>query len=135
MTGWHLFRWVLVRGLISGALLGAAFLSVGLFWGAVLGIVFGTVDGIALVLMTNIVFTPLHDLQRYHLSALLVSMATTFAVSLLWASGVDANGEFTLILSLVATVTAGLFALRLPVPPIKQVSTQPAHALLFYTRK
>ena len=135
MTGWRLFSWVLVRSMISGTLLGAAFLTVGLFWGAVIGIVFGIVNGITLVLMTHIVFTPLHDPQRYRLSALFVSIATTFAVCLLWASGVDANGEVTLILSLVATVTAGLFALRLPVPTVNPVSTRPAHALLFYTRK
>ncbi len=138
MTTWRLFRWVLLRGVLSGTLLGAVFLYIGIFWGAVLGTIFGIVNGITLVLLTHICFAPLRDPRRYRWSVLLVSIASTVATSFLWASGVDASIEVTLILTIVATVTAGVFAWRLPdaaVPNIDEVHTPPANAVLFYIEK
>ncbi|MBA3869467.1 MAG: hypothetical protein H0X30_09955 [Anaerolineae bacterium] len=120
----RLFWWVLWRGIVSGALLGAMFLYVGLFWGAVLGMAFGIVNGIALVLLTQVV-SPLNHPHHYRWSALLVSVVCTTITSLLWASGIDASPELALILTVVATITATVFVWRLTV----------TNAVLFYIEK
>ena len=120
----RLFWWVLWRGIVSGAFLGAMFLYVGLFWGAVLGMVFGIVNGVALVLLTQVV-SPLSHPRHYRWSALLISMICTTITSLLWASGIHASSEVTLILTVVATITAAVFVWRLSV----------ANVVLFYIEK
>ncbi len=139
MVGWRLFRWVLWRGILSGAILGALFLHVGLFDGAVLGAVFGIIYGIALVLLKHICFTPLRDRRRYHWSMLLVSIATTIATSLMWTSIVlNARVEVALLITLIATVTAGFFAWRLPdagAPSATEAHPPLANAVLFYIQK
>ena len=125
MTGWRLFGWVLARSVLSGAVLGAAFLYVGLFWGTVLGAVFGTINGIALVLLTYICFSPMQDYHRYRWCALLIAGACTIATSFLWASVVNTTADVTTALTLVATLSAILLTWHLPV----------ANTVLFYTEK
>lgn len=127
MNGWRLFRWVLWRGIISGAVLGA-----------VLGTVFGTANGITLAILTHICFSPLLDQRHYRWSMLLVSIATTIAISLLWASGIDASLEVTLILTVVASFTTAFLVWCLPhanSTASEAVRRPPANAVLFYIEK
>lgn len=138
MNAWRIFRWVLWRGVLSGTVLGAMFLYVGIFYGAVMGAIFGTVNGIALLILTHIAFTPCHNLRRYRWSVLLVSVACTIATSLLYALGIDASPEITLALTLVTTITAAVFAWRLPdalFAHIEESRHPHANAVLFYIEK
>ncbi len=126
MNGWRLFRWVLWRGILSGAILGSLFLYIGLFDGAVLGAVFGTMNGVALILLKLICFTPLHDRRCYSGSVLLVSVVTTIATSLIWTSIIlDAKVEVTLSITLIATIVATYFAWQYTEYATKEFSQRP----------
>ena len=138
MTGWRLFRWVLVRGVLSGAVLGAVFLYIGLLWGTVLGAIFGTVNGIALVLLTYICFSPMRDYRRYRWYAVLIAAASTIATSFLWASVVNASADVTTALTLVATLSSILLTWGLPdgTAPQPSLGHQPfANRVLSYSKK
>jgi len=155
MNGWHLFRWVLWRGIISGAVLGALFGSTitsiyiltgaigicfisffaGALLGAGLGGILSVVNGIVLVTLTHFFPNPC----RCRWSALLVSLITTAISSLLAVHLLFGDLPFVLMpVTVLAAIVAGYFAWRLPdadSTPSILVRRPPANAVLFYIEK
>ena len=159
MTGWHLFRWVLWRGILSGAVLGilyaetifsiyvfsgyfaVCFLSliVGALFGAGLGGILGIINGFALVILTHFFSSPIRSLRLYRLSALLLTTICTVTGCILAAHIVFDDLVYVLVpVTILATIASGYFVWRLPIAPALPSSaarSRPANAVLFYIEK
>src|SRR5262245_5788475 len=135
MNGWRVFRWVLWRGIWSGAVLGALFgmtigsiyaltgyfavcligLLAGAILGGFLGSIIGAFDGLALVIWTRLFFNPISSVRRYRWSVFLLSTICTMAGSTLAVHLFFGDLVYILApVTILATITAAFFAWRLP---------------------
>ena len=157
MARWRLFRWVLVRGIASGAILGilyaeivfsiyvisgyfaVCFLSliVGALFGAGLGSILGGVNGLALVVLTHFFAHPIHNRGLYRWSALLVAVICTLPTSFISAYVLFGNLAYVYLpVMVLAAVAAVYFAWRLPdAATPTEGKSRPATAVLFYIEK
>jgi hypothetical protein len=158
MNGWRLFQWVLWRGILCGAVLGALFgmtittiyalngyfavcligLLVGAILGGFLGGIVSALDGLALVILTRLFFNPINNVRRYRWSALLLTTICTVAGSILAVHLLFGDLVYVLIpVTLLAPIAAGYFAWRLPnaVAYSNELHHPSANAVLFYIEK
>ncbi len=159
MNGWRLFRWVLRRGIFSGAVLGALFgmaitsiytisgavavcfisLFVGAILGAGVGGILGVIDALALVILTRLFFNPARSKRRYRWSALLVAITFTLPTSFIAAYILFGDLPYIFVpVTVLASITTGFFAWRLPdadSPPPAEAHLPLANAVLFYIQK
>jgi hypothetical protein len=119
-----LFWWMVWRGVIGGAALGALFGTVlalwigavfGVFYGAVLGVVTGIVNGIALVILTRFWFSPPQNSLTFRRTAAVLVVICTVVTGLPLMNWLTSGTTFFILPpTIIAALAMALFARLFP---------------------